>query len=160
MTTTIGIEDPRKDDVRALLLRHLDFAATHSPPEDVHALDVDALVRPDLTFVSCRDGDLLLGVGALRMLTDGHAELKSMHTAAEARGRGVGSAIVAHLIALARDNGCTRVSLETGTMEAFTPARALYARHGFEPSGPFGDYVAGPNNTFMTLPLRPESPTA
>ena len=153
MEATIAVEDPRSDDVRALLKRHLDFADAHTPPEDVHALDVEALVRPDLTFVAYREGGTLLGVGALRLLGGGHAELKSMHTAVEARGRGVGSAVVLYLLDVARQQGCTRVSLETGTMAAFAPARALYARHGFTPCGPFGDYVAGPNNTFMTLEL-------
>ena len=153
MERTISVEDPRTDDVRALLQRHLAFADEHSPPEDVHALDVDALVGPDLRFVACREEGRLLGVGALRLLGGGHAELKSMHTAAEARGRGVGSDLVRHLLALARDHGCTRVSLETGTMAAFDAARGLYARHGFTPCGPFGDYVAGPNTTFMTLDL-------
>ena len=85
---TVANDDPRADDVRALLERHLAFANAHSPREDVHALDVDALVDPDVTFVSCRDGGTLLGVAALKRLDDRHAELKSMHTAAEARGRG------------------------------------------------------------------------
>lgn len=150
----IANDDPRADDVRALLQRHLDFAHAHSPRQDVHALDVDALVDPDVTFVTCRDGGTLLGVAALKQLDDRHAELKSMHTAVEARGRGVGRALVEHLVGVARNRGQTRVSLETGTVAAFAPAHALYARAGFTPCGPFGGYDPGPNSTFMTLALE------
>jgi putative acetyltransferase len=146
----IAVDDPRTADVRALLERHLAFANEHTPPEDVHALDVDALVHPSVTLVACRIDGRLLGVGALRDLGDGHGELKSMHTAAEARGRGVAGAIVTHLIGLARERGLTRLSLETGTPDAFAPARALYARHGFVECGPFGDYRPSTSSTFMT----------
>jgi putative acetyltransferase len=146
----IAADDPRAADVRALLERHLAFANDHSPPEDVHALDVDALVDPSITFVSYRVDGELLGVGALKDLGEGHGELKSMHTAVEARGRGVGSSVLAHLVALARSQGLTRLSLETGTPDAFAPARALYARHGFVECGPFGDYVLSDYSTFMT----------
>jgi putative acetyltransferase len=149
----IAVDDPRSDDVRALLQRHLEFANEHSPPEDVHALDVEALVHPDVTFVSLRvDGDLL-AVGALKQMTDDHAELKSMHTAARARGRGLGGAILNHLVGMARDRGVARVSLETGSMAAFAPARSLYARAGFMPCEPFGAYRSSPSSTFMTLAL-------
>jgi putative acetyltransferase len=155
----IAVDDPRSDDVRALLQRHLEFANEHSPPEDVHALDVEALVHPDVTFLSLRvDGDLL-AVGALKQLTDDHAELKSMHTAAQARGRGLGGAILHHLVGMARDRGVARVSLETGSMAAFAPARSLYARAGFKPCEPFGAYRPSPSSTFMTLTLdRPDNP--
>ncbi|MFL5846094.1 MAG: GNAT family N-acetyltransferase [Solirubrobacteraceae bacterium] len=149
----IAVDDPRAADVRALLERHLAFAASHSPPEDVHALDVERLVDPAITFFSFRDDDELLGVGALKELGDGHAELKSMHTAEAARGRGVGRAIAAHLLAEARSRGLTRVSLETGTMEAFAAARALYASLGFEPCPPFADYPNSRNSVCMTLAL-------
>lgn len=150
----ITVDDPRADDVRALLERHLEFANTHSPREDVHALDVGGLLHPSVTFYSCRADGSLVGVGALKELGGGHAELKSMHTAAEARGRGVGRAMVEHLLAVARARGLSRVSLETGTMEAFAPARALYASAGFSPCEPFADYRRGPNSTCMTLALE------
>jgi putative acetyltransferase len=155
----IAVDDPRSDDVCALLHRHLEFANEHSPPEDVHALDVEALLHPDVTFVSLRvDGDLL-AVGALKQITDDHAELKSMHTAARARGRGLGGAILNHLVGLARDRGVARVSLETGSMAAFAPARSLYARAGFRPCEPFGAYRPSPSSTFMTLALDgPDNP--
>lgn len=149
----IAVDDPRSADIRELLERHLTFAHTHTPPHDVHALDIDGLLDPAVTFYSYRLDGQLLGVGALKQLDLRHAELKSMHTAAEARGRGVGRAILNHLIAVARDRGCRRVSLETGTVAAFTPARSLYASAGFEPCGPFAEYRPSPSNTFMTLSL-------
>ena len=147
----IAIDDPRSADIRELLERHLTFAHTHTPPRDVHALDLDGLLDPAVTFYSYRLGGRLLAVGALKQLDRRHAELKSMHTVQEARGRGVGRAMLNHLIGLARDRGYHRISLETGTMAAFGPARALYAGAGFEPSGPFADYQPSPSNTFMTL---------
>ncbi len=137
----------------ALLERHLAFAHELSPPEDVHALDLDGLTRPDIAFFSFRRDGELLGVGALRTLDADHGELKSMHTAQEARGQGVGSALVAHLLFEARRQGLRRVSLETGSMDAFAPARALYTRAGFEPCGPFGDYQPSPHSTWMTRTL-------
>jgi putative acetyltransferase len=149
----IGVDDPDAEDVRELLRRHLEFAEANTPPEDVHALDVDQLVDPAVTFYSYRRDGKLLAVGALKQLDGRHAELKSMHTAATARGRGVGRAMIEHLIGVARDHGFGRVSLETGSTPAFAPARSLYAQAGFIPCGPFGDYPPGRGNTFMTLAL-------
>ena len=151
----ISIDDPRAEDVRDLLKRHLEFANLHSPPEDVHALDVDGLVDPAVTFFSFRLEGELLGVGALKQLHGRHAELKSMHTAQVARGRGIGRAMADHLVGVALDRGFRRVSLETGSMPAFAPAQSLYASAGFEPCGPFGDYSPSPNSVFMTLSLNP-----
>ncbi|MGH3389906.1 MAG: GNAT family N-acetyltransferase [Actinomadura sp.] len=150
----ISTDDPRADDVRGLLERHLVFVNAQSPPEDVHALDVDGLLDPAVTFVSFRLAGELLGVGALKRLDERHAELKSMHTVRAARGRGVGRAIVDHLIGLARDRGFHRVSLETGSMAGFAPARRLYETAGFTPCGPFGDYNPSRHSTFMTLSLN------
>lgn len=149
----IAVDDPRAADVVALLGSHLELMNALSPPEEVHALDVEALVDPAITFVSYRVDGELLAVGALKDLGDGHGELKSMHTSVAARGRGIGSAIVLHLVDLARQRGLTRVSLETGTPEEFAPARGLYTRHGFTECGPFGDYVLSPWSTFMTMSL-------
>jgi putative acetyltransferase len=146
----IAVDDPRRDDVRALLERHLSFAKAVTPPEDVHALELDGLLDPSVTFFSLRADGRLLGVGAIKQLDADHVELKSMHTAEEARRRGVGRAIVDHLLAVAAERGASRVSLETGAMDAFEPARSLYASAGFEPCGPFGDYAASPNSAFMT----------
>jgi putative acetyltransferase len=146
----IEVDDPRRDDVRALLERHLAFAKEVTPPEDVHALELDGLLEPSITFFSLRDDGRLLGVGAIKQLDPDHAELKSMHTAREARRRGVGRAIVEHLLAVAAERGVRRVSLETGAIDAFEPARSLYASMGFVPCGPFGDYPASTNSAFMT----------
>ena len=146
----IEVDDPRRDDVRALLEQHLAFARGVTPPEDVHALDLDGLLDPSITFFSLRVDGELLGVGAIKQLDPEHAEVKSMHTTAAARRRGVGRAIVDHLLAVAAERGVRRVSLETGAGEAFAPARSLYADAGFVPCGPFGDYRASPNSAFMT----------
>ena len=147
----IAADDPRAADVRALLGRHLAFAHATTAPEDVFALDVDALADPAVAFFSCRDDDgAVLGVGALKRLDGEHAEIKSMHTAEEARGRGIGGAMVEHLLAVARERGFRRVSLETGAGPAFAPARALYARAGFTPCEAFGDYVPSANSAYMT----------
>jgi putative acetyltransferase len=154
----ISADDPRAQDVRGLLERHLAFANTHTPPEHIHALDIGALLDPAITFFSYRLAGELLAVGALRQLDGQHAEIKSMHTAEAARGRGIGRAVVGHLLRTARERGCLRVSLETGTMAAFAPARALYASVGFEPCGPFGGYRPSPDNTFMTLALDGSGP--
>jgi putative acetyltransferase len=153
----ISTDDPRADDVRALLERHLAFANEHSPPEDVHALDVNGLLDPAIAFFSFRLNGELLGIGALKRLDRHHAELKSMHTAEAARGRGIGRAMVDHLIRIARDRGFRRVSLETGATPAFSPARSLYAKAGFVRCGPFGDYGESPNSAFMTLLLDGQS---
>ena len=148
-----GSDDPRVDDVQVLLGDHLRFANEHSPPEDVHALDLDGLLADSVSFFSIRENGELLGIGALKRLDDSHAELKSMHTAERARGRGVGRAMLDHLVGVARERGCTRVSLETGSMAAFAPARALYESAGFRRCAPFADYRRGPNSICMTLEL-------
>ena len=149
----IAVDHPRRDDVQALLRRHLTFAHEHTPIEHAFALDVDALLEPDVTFFAARRDGALLAVGALKELDARHAEVKSMHTAGAARRQGVGRAMVQHLLGVARDRGYDRVSLETGTMDAFAPARALYRDIGFVPCGPFAGYRASPDNTFMTLEL-------
>jgi putative acetyltransferase len=149
----ISPDDPRAEDVRALLERHLAYANANTRPEDVYALDLHALLEPSVTFFSFRDDGELLGVAALKRLDDQHAEIKSMHTAEEARGRGVARALVDHLIGVARERGYRRLSLETGAGPAFAPARRLYASAGFTPCGPFAAYRPSPNSAYMTLPL-------
>jgi len=149
----IAVDDPRAADVQALLARHLRFAHDTSPPEDVHALDVDGLVHEHVTFFSARCDGELLAIGALKELDASHVELKSMHTAHERRRTGVGRALLNHLLAVAAERGYTRVSLETGSMVEFEPARALYASAGFTECEPFADYVLSPNSTFMTRTL-------
>ncbi len=149
----IAVDDPRRADVRALLGRHLAFALSTTPPEHSFALDVDGLLDPAITFFSFRADGELLGVGAIKQLDPGHAEIKSMHTAAAARGRGVGRAVLNHLLGIARSRGYRRVSLETGTMAEFAPARALYESAGFVACGPFADYRPSEDNHVMTLVL-------
>jgi len=149
----IDVDDPRAADVDALLQRHLDFCRATSPPEDVHALDLDGLLDPAVTFYSVRRDGELLAIGALKQLDARHGELKSMHTAAVARGQGAARALVDHVLGVARARGYERVSLETGSMDAFVPARTLYETAGFAPCDPFGSYSPSPNSTFMTLTL-------
>lgn len=139
--------------MRRLLERHLSFAVSHVPAKDRHALDADALADPTVEFYALRVDGELLAVGALKKLDDGHAEVKSMHTAAQARRLGLGRTMLDHLLAVARDRGFHRVSLETGSMPAFAPARSLYASAGFSVCGAFGDYAESANKTFMTLRL-------
>ncbi len=149
----IAVDDPRSEDVRLLLEQHLTFAHANSPPEDVHALDLDGLLDPSVTLYSFRRNGRLLAVGALKRLSDEHAELKSMHTAQEARRQGIARAMLEYLVAAARNRGFRRLSLETGTPAAFEPAHALYARAGFAPCSAFGDYSPSPNSLFLTLDL-------
>ena len=117
------------------------------------ALDVDGLSEPSVTFFSYRVDGRVLGVAALKQLDDGQAEIKSMHTAGEARGQGIGRALVDHLLGVARERGSERVSLETGAGPDFAPAHALYASAGFTPCDAFADYVPSPRSVYMTLRL-------
>jgi putative acetyltransferase len=151
----LAVDDPRRPDVRALLERHLTFCLSETPPEHSFALDVDALVQPTIAFFSYRDSDgTVIGVGAIKELDAAQGELKSMHTAAEARGRGVGRAVLDHLLSVARGRGYHLVSLETGTTPGFAAARAMYESAGFVPTEPFADYVRTEDNTFYSLALR------
>jgi putative acetyltransferase len=150
----VGIDDPKAEDVQALLSAHLAFADQHSPPEHIHVLDLTRLLAPDVSFFSVRDNGQLLGVGALKQLDERHAEIKSMHTAEHARGRGVARAMVHHLVAVARTRGCNRVSLETGSMAAFDPALTLYESVGFEVCEPFAGYRPSRYSICMTLELE------
>jgi putative acetyltransferase len=149
----IAPDDPRTPEVSALLARHLAYARANTKPEEVYALEVEALADPTVTFFSYREDGAVLGVAALKQLGDAHAEIKSMHTAEEARGKGVGRALLEHLLATARARGHRRVSLETGAGPAFAAARALYASAGFAPCEPFGGYEASPNSVCMTRQL-------
>jgi putative acetyltransferase len=145
-----NLDDPR---VRALLTHHLTTARAATAPGSAHALDLDGLKAPDITLWTAWDADALVGVGALKRLSNDHGEVKSMHTAETHRRTGVGSAILRHIIDAARAMGMSRVSLETGSWAYFAPARELYRRHGFVECPPFGDYVADPNSVFMCRDL-------
>lgn len=146
----ISVDDLYSDDVIALLHEHLRNMALHSPPESIHALDLDGLRRPEVTFWTVREGGALLGCGALKQLGPKHGEIKSMRTVSSQLRRGVARHLMEHLIAEAQRRGYNRLSLETGSMAAFEPARCLYADFGFTFCGPFSDYVEDPNSVFMT----------
>ncbi|MEO9971963.1 MAG: GNAT family N-acetyltransferase [Hyphomonadaceae bacterium] len=138
-------------EVRALLGEHLEDMKAQSPPGSVHALDVSGLLAAEVTFLTAWQDDVLLGCGALKRLDQTHGELKSMRTATAHRRKGVAAILLEALIAVARDKGLTRLSLETGTPAAFDAARAFYAKHGFDPCAAFADYPADdPYSTFMT----------
>lgn len=124
-----------------------------SPPESVHALDPKDLAAPGIAFYTLREGQAVLGMGAIKAITPRHAEIKSMHVIHEARGRGLARRMLRHLISEARTAGFGRLSLETGVEPAFAAARALYAAEGFTICGPFEGYHEDPNSLFMTLDL-------
>jgi putative acetyltransferase len=153
VTLEIAEDEPDAEDVRDLLGVHLAFSQGTTPLEYSFALDADGLGDPAVTFFSARRAGVVVGFGALKALDAAHAEIKSMHVRQSERGRGVGRALLDHLLGAARDRGFRRVSLETGTTPEFAPARALYAGAGFRPCGPFADYRASPYNTFFTLEL-------
>ena len=153
---SIETDDPARPDVHALLGEHLADMFATSPAESVHALDHSALSHESITFWTAREDGILLGCGALKALAAGDAELKSMRTTANARGRGVATLMLKHIVAEARTRGFARVALETGTEEYFAPARRLYARHGFTECPPFADYTLDPHSVFMELPLAPK----
>jgi putative acetyltransferase len=145
-----GLDDPQ---VIGLLEIHAGGMLANSPPGTCHFLDLSGLKTPDIAFLSCWDGETLLGIGALKALGDGTGEIKSMRTAQAALGRGVGTAILRDIIARARQRGYRELKLETGTGPAFDAAHALYRRHGFVPSTAFADYEATEFNCFYALPL-------
>lgn len=149
----IQIDDLSRAEIHALLNEHLQSMYELSPPESVHALDLEKLRKPGITFWSAWNGSLLLGCGALKELDPKHGEVKSMRTPNALRRQGAGRAILAHIIEIARSRAYRRLSLETGSMAAFMPAQKLYESFGFTYCGPFGEYVEDPNSAFMTLRL-------
>lgn len=151
MHLDIELDEPHGEDVQPVIRGHLAFAREVTPPGHVHALDIDDLCDPSVTFFSARADGVVVGVAALKELDETHGELKSMHTAEGARGRGVARTILAHVLSVAARRGYSRVSLETGTGPAFAPARSLYRDAGFEPCEPFGAYTVNPHSTCMTI---------
>jgi putative acetyltransferase len=149
----IVLDDLRGEPVRLLLEEHLRDMRSWSPPESVHALDLDQLRRPEISFWTLWEGDALLGCGALKDLGGQEAEIKSMRTANAHRGKGVGDAIMGHILGIARERGMKRLNLETGSQPQFAPARALYKRHGFTECGPFAAYAPDVYSHFMTQAL-------
>ena len=154
MAIELRIDDPRRDVIAELLTAHLDDMFAVTPPESVHALSIDELCRPEVTFWSACEGTELLGCAALSELSPEHGEIKSVRTVIGHRRNGVASCLLRHLISEAEGRRYSRLSLETGAMEAFAPARALFGRFGFVACGPFANYRPDPNSVFMTLDLR------
>jgi len=154
----IEIDDLSRPEVHALLQEHLDNMYELSPPESVHALDLSKLRSPDISFWTVWDDAVLLGCGALKQLTPTHGEVKSMRTPQALRGKGAARAVLTHIVSEARLRGYRRLSLETGSQDAFKPARILYSSFGFTTCGPFADYKDDPFSVFMTLELPPASP--
>ena len=149
----IRIDDLRGPEIRALLEEHRRSMFLHSPPESVHALDLDGLRVPEITFYTAWEGDALLGCGAIKALSQQSGEIKSMRTASAHLRKGVAARVLTHIIAEARSRQYQTLFLETGTAPAFTPARNMYERHGFAYCAPFGDYQLDPFSTFMCLQL-------
>ena len=151
----IELDDLSRPAIQELLREHLRSMHALSPPESVHALDIDKLRRPEITFWSAWDDAVLLGCGALLELDRQHGEVKSMRTPEARRRTGAGRALLMHIVEVARARGYGRLSLETGSMAAFMPAHRLYESAGFTRTGPFGAYAEDPNSIFMTLVLAP-----
>ena len=139
-----------REDVRSLLTQHFEEMRAGSPPEACHVLPIDGLKDSAIGFFTLREDGQLLGCGALKRLEAGHGEIKSMRTANSALGRGVGQAMLDHLLSTARTAGMTRVSLETGSTEQFAAANRLYEKNGFERTGAFGGYADTPWTHFYT----------
>lgn len=150
----IRIDDLTNPKVVSLIGEHLQGMLEHTPPESSHALNLEGLKKPDVTFWTAWEQDELLGCGALKELDGEHGEIKSMRTSKHHLRKGVARALLEHIIAVAENRGYRRLSLETGSMESFVPARTLYERFGFHYCGPFADYAEDPHSVFMTMELR------
>jgi putative acetyltransferase len=149
----IKIDDLSGPEIARLLTEHLRALAEVTPVESRHALNLDELRKPDITFWAVWRGNEVVGCGALKRLDAGHGEIKSMRTAAAHFQKGVGSMVLEYILAEARRRGYRRLSLETGAGDYFTPAHRLYRKFGFQPCGPFADYVPDANSLFMTREL-------
>lgn len=145
--------DLTKTDVLDLLQAHADLMLSLSPPGSCHFLPAEGLARDDVTFWEMREAGELVGCGALQALSDHEGEIKSMHICEDVRGRGLSRRMLEHILEEAHRREYARVSLETGSMDGFLPARRLYEAYGFTYCGPFGSYVEDPNSTYMTLDL-------
>jgi putative acetyltransferase len=150
----IKIDDLTGPEIRELIREHLASMRQHSPPESIHALPIEGLRKPEITFWTVWENGDLLGCGALKELDARHGEIKSMRTALRHLRKGVAQTLLHHIIGEAGRRGYRRLSLETGSMQAFEPARRLYARNGFSFCEPFAEYVEDPNSVFMTKELR------
>jgi len=150
----IKIDDLTDIAVQNLLLEHQNKMAENSPPESCHVLDIQALQQPGMTFFTMRDDDHLMGCVALKHWDNGWGEIKSMKTVPGQTGKGIGSGLLEHVIAVAKERGYLELKLETGSMEYFKPARKLYSKYGFEYCDPFAQYVPDVNSVFMCLTIE------
>jgi putative acetyltransferase len=149
----IKIDDLQGSEIAELLEDHLHSMTLHSPPESIHALDLEGLRKPEITFWSAWEDGELLGCGALKELDEKHAEVKSVKTSTAHLRKGVAKQIMLYILEAAKERGYERLSLETGSMDAFLPARKLYETLGFTYCGPFADYTIDENSMFMTRTL-------
>ena len=149
----VRLDDLSGAQIARLLQEHLRGMRQNSPPESVHALDLEGLRKPEITFWSVWEGAELLGCGALKQLDPRHGEIKSMRTAAAHLRRGVAARLLQHILEEARRRSYRRLSLETGSGPAFAAAHSLYTRFGFRSCGPFADYAAAPFSVFLTREL-------
>jgi putative acetyltransferase len=153
MAATIAEEDPLTPDLSLLFERHTADMHADTPPESIHMMDKSALAAPGIRFFVLREAGVPVAMGAFKRIDTTHAEIKSMHVLTEARGRGLSKAMLTHLVAEARADGFTRLSLETGVQPTFVAARELYSRAGFTDCPPFEGYALDPNSVFMTKAL-------
>lgn len=153
MPITIAEEHPLTPDLELLFQRHTEDMHADTPPESIHMMDKGALATPGIRLFVLRDEGQPLAMGAFKRIDARHAEIKSMHVLREARGRGHSKTMLEHLVAAARGDGFTRLSLETGIQPTFVAARALYSHAGFVECPPFEGYVEDPNSVFMTKML-------
>lgn len=153
MTFTIAKESPLGADLALLMQRHTEDMHADTPPESIHMMDAGQLATPEVSFFVLREAGQPLAMGAFKRIDAGHAEIKSMHVLAEARGRGLSRAMLDHLLVEAKAAGFQRLSLETGIQPTFVAARALYYKAGFVDCPPFEGYSEDPNSVFMTRSL-------
>ncbi|MCW2862009.1 MAG: hypothetical protein JWP48_3717 [Actinoallomurus sp.] len=153
MTMEIVVDDLSGPEIAAFIDDHVRDMRAITPLESKHALDLDGLRKPEITFWSVYDGGTLVGCGAIKRLSADHAEVKAMRTAPSRKRGGIASLLLEHIITEAERMGYTRLSLETGTAEPFIPARKLYEKFGFEYTEPFADYTADPHSAYMTKVL-------
>jgi len=149
----IKIDDLSGSEIAEFLEEHIREMKSVSPPESKHALDLAGLRKPDITFWTVWDGSRLIGCGAIKELDANHAEIKSMRTTASYRGKGIASMLLQHILNEAKLRGYRRISLETGSMPFFEPARNLYAKYGFKNCAPFSTYKEDPNSVFLAKDL-------
>ncbi|MGE6630271.1 GNAT family N-acetyltransferase [Bacillus sp. NPDC077027] len=149
----IQVDDVTGSSIQQLIMEHLADMEKHSPPESIHALPVEELRVPEVTVWSVWDDNDLLGCGAIKELSEEHGEIKSMRTSSQHLRKGVARHVLTHLLQEAKKRGYKRMSLETGSMSSFDPARRLYESFDFQYCQPFGTYRKDPNSLFMTKEL-------